>query len=264
MEIIKSRQNEKIRLVRALKHRKIREAEGRFLVEGLFHLGEAIEAKAEIDFVLTAPELIRNDFGEKVLSILEDSEIAFFEVEKEILEELSPRDKSSGFLAVCKSKTLELGDIEKSEGQRWVALINAQDPGNLGSILRTVDAIGGTGVILIDGGVDAYHPSAVRAGMGSHFWKSIVRASFAEFATWAKSNNVQVLGSSAKDGKEIGKIEATAPYALLMGSEREGLSDEQKAICDQLIRLPMHGRSTSLNLSVAAGILLYRLKEIEN
>jgi TrmH family RNA methyltransferase len=264
MEIIKSRQNEKIRLARALKQRKKRELEGRFLVEGLFHLGEAIEAGAEIDFVLSAPELIRNEFGEKLLSGIEAKGIASFDVDKEILEDLSLREKSSAFLAVCKSKTLKLGALVESEGQRWVALIKPQYPGNLGSILRTVDAAGADGIILIDGGVDAFHPVAIRAGMGSHFWKDIVRSSFDDFVQWAKVSKVQVLGSSAKDGEDIGVIKARAPYVLLMGSEREGLSADQKASCDQLIRMPMRGRSTSLNLSVAAGILLFRLRDMES
>lgn len=263
MEIIRSRQNEKIRLARGLRQRKKREIENRFLLEGLFHLGEALEAKAAIDYVLVAPQLIRNEFGQRLLTKIEEADIPLFEIEAQLLDELSQREHSSGFLGICHSNYQALLTINPERVQRMIALIKPQDPGNLGSILRSLDAFGADGIVLLDGGVDAYHPAAVRAGMGAHFWQTIVRATSADFLDWAKEQGFQLLGSSAQGGVSINALTVKKPYILLLGSEREGLSDEQKALCEQLISLPMRGRSTSLNLSVAAGILLYALCEQE-
>ena len=263
MEIIKSRQNEKIRLARSLKQRKKREDEKRYLIEGLFHLGEALEAKAKLDFVLVAPPLIRNEFGQKLLGELEKSSVALFEIDEQMLDELSLREKSSGFLGVGESQYFSLEDVDMQSAQRLLALIAPQNPGNVGSVLRSIDAFGVDGILLLDGGVDAYHPAAIRAGMGAHFWKKIIRASFEDFIGWANKNAVQIIGSSAKGGIDLKQVKIKKPYTLLMGSEREGLSQEQLAQCQTVISLPMQGRSTSLNLSVAAGIMLFALENQE-
>jgi TrmH family RNA methyltransferase len=109
--------------------------------------------------------------------------------------------------------------------------------------------------------VDPYHPSAVRASLGSLFWVPIASASFAEFAAWAKTHAYHVYGSSAHGAVLHAHVTAYAsPALLLLGSEREGLSPEQLAICEAVVRLPMHGRATSLNLAVAAGVLLYDMQ----
>jgi TrmH family RNA methyltransferase len=127
----------------------------------------------------------------------------------------------------------------------------------LGSILRTVDAAGASGLLLLDGGVDAYHPSAVRAAMGAHFWKPIIETSFSEFVAWARQQDVSIYGSSAHAKLDYRKAEYKLPGVLLLGSEREGLTEEQQAACEQVVSLPMRGRVTSLNLAVAAGVWMY-------
>ena len=261
MKMIRSRQNDKIRLARSLKLRKKREEEQRFLVEGLFHLGEALEAKAKLDFVLVAPQLIRNDFGQKLMISIEKSNIPLYEVDEQILDELSLREKSSGFLGVGESQALSLNEANINRSRGFLGLIRPQDPGNVGSILRSVDAFGVEGILLLDGGVDAYHPAAIRAGMGAHFWKKIIRSTFSEMVDWAEQHDVQILGSSAKGGIDISQVESKKPYVLLMGSEREGLSKSEMDQCGHIISLPMKGRSSSLNLSVAAGIMLFELEQ---
>jgi len=115
-----------------------------------------------------------------------------------------------------------------------------------------------SGLILLDSGVDPYHPTAVRASLGSIFWYPIVSASFAEWAQWAQQQGYHIYGTSARGSVDYGEVEAyERPLIVLLGSEREGLSREQAAVCDQLVRLPMHGHVSSLNLAVAAGVVLY-------
>jgi TrmH family RNA methyltransferase len=158
-----------------------------------------------------------------------------------------------------KQKTTPLADFQLGADGFAAALVAPQDPGNLGSILRAIDAVGASGLILLDGGVDPFHPSAMRAGMGSHFVVPIIQAAFKDFRDWAKEDKVHVYGSSAHATLNFREVGYARPAVLLLGSERQGLSEEQQKACDQVVLLPMKGKVTSLNLSVAAGILLYQM-----
>ena len=119
--------------------------------------------------------------------------------------------------------------------------------------------MGGEALILVDGGVDPYHPTAVRAGLGAHFCHPIIMCSFAEFTAWRSKHKVQVIGTSPDSGSNYRQMAVQQPAVLYLGSERDGLSKEQLSICDQSVRIPMSGKVNSLNLSVAAGILLYAM-----
>jgi len=157
---------------------------------------------------------------------------------------------------------------------RWgVALFAPQDPGNIGTILRTIDGAGASGLLLLDdpqeglSSADAYHPNAVRASMGTLFWYPVVISSFADFAGWARQNGYHVYGTSAHGSTDYREVESyPRPCILLMGSEREGLTPGQVALCQVLIRMPMRGHATSLNLAVATGVMLYAMleKPLEN
>jgi RNA methyltransferase, TrmH family len=139
-----------------------------------------------------------------------------------------------------------------------LACVSPQDPGNIGAILRTIDAVGASGLLMLDGGVDIYHPTAVRASMGGIFRKQVVRAAFDEFSAWAHANGYQIIGSSAHGSKDYQEVKRyRRPLILLLGEERRGLTPTQAEICTSMLRLPMHGKVTSLNLAVAAGVLLY-------
>jgi TrmH family RNA methyltransferase len=155
-----------------------------------------------------------------------------------------------------------LTDLNTDNFQWGVGLVAPQDPGNVGTILRTMDAVGASGLILLGESVDAYHPTAVRASMGALFWHAVVRASFEEFARWAKEHGYHVYGSSARGESDHHQMkECQPPAILLLGSEREGLDEEQAKLCEKVFRLPMKGHATSLNLAVAAGVLLYKMNE---
>ena len=261
METINSRQNPKIRLARALRKRKTRDAEKLYIIEGVFHIGEASVAGAPFEYLLFAPELINEGFAAKLATELEAQGVPTFQVSEDILSSLSAKKNPSGLLAIAGQQFSQLEDLHADNFNQGVAVVSPQDPGNLGSLLRTIDAAGASGLLILDGGVDAYHPSALRAGMGAHFWKPIARASFSEFSSWAKELNYQVYGSTSRGSSDYKKIRAEKPFVLLMGSEREGLSRDQLALCDEVLGMPMRGRTTSLNLAVAAGILLYSLLE---
>jgi TrmH family RNA methyltransferase len=131
----------------------------------------------------------------------------------------------------------------------------------VGTILRTLDAAGANVLFLLEGGVDLYHPTCVRASMGTLFWKPVLQASFAEFVDWAKANGIRLIGASAHAQVDYHDIHPDGfPWILLLGSEQKGFSEEQRGACDVTVSMPMRGKVSSLNLSVAAGILLYALK----
>lgn len=259
MAVITSRQNSKVKLARSLREHKARTAEGLFLVEGVFHIGAALEAAAPIKFALYSPTLLRGDFAKKLIGQLTANNIEVDEVSPEILEDLTDKENPQGILAVARQKFIRLASFTLSPSSFAVALVAPQDPGNLGSILRTVDAVGAGGLLLLEDGVDAYHPSAVRAALGTHFWKPIVQATFSDFVAWTEKQGLHIYGSSAHAELDYRKAEYKLPWVLLLGSEREGLTSEQQAACEQVVSLPMRGRVTSLNLSVAAGILMYAM-----
>src|SRR5512145_2662201 len=262
MSIITSPGNPKIKQARALRQRKQREASGLFLVEGLFHIGEALAAHAAIDSLFYAPDLIDGDFARRLIDRAVVEGIACYETTADILASLAEKENPQGVIAVVQQRRARLVDLTPQNFPWGVAVVAPQAPGTVGAILRTIDAVGASGLILLDSAVDPYHPSAVRASLGSIFWYPVVAVSFEAWLRWARPLGYHIYGTSARGSVDYQEIAAyEQPLIVLLGSEREGLSREQAAVCDQLMRLPMRGHVSSLNLAVAAGVLLYAVLE---
>jgi len=258
MEMISSRSNSKIRSARALQQRKQRAASGTFLVEGIHLVGAAVEAGGQIVSIFFAPDLLTSQYA---LDMIEESSsrgVPCYPTTAEVFTSLAAKEHPQGIVAVVRQAEQQLSNLNPETYPWGVACVVPQDPGNIGTILRTVDAVGASGLILLDGGVDVYHPTVVRASMGAIFRQPVVSTTFDEFAAWARKLEYHIYGSSShgsQDYKEIGHY--SLPMILLLGSERQGLTEEQADICDLILRIPMKGEVTSLNLAVAAGIMLY-------
>ena len=182
----------------------------------------------------------------------------------DLFNRVAEKDNPQGILAVVRQRHLTLDDVNREGINQGVALVSPQDPGNVGTILRTMDAGGIDGLFLLDGGVDPYHPSSVRASMGTIFWKPIVQDSFKRFETWKRRNDYQLIGSSAHAATDYRTFRrGNQPTILLLGNEQKGLSKEQMKACDVTLSMPMKGRVSSLNLAVAAGILMYASMDFE-
>lgn len=256
--MITSRRNAKIKHVRALRHRKQRAAAGLFLVEGIRHVGDAVQAGADIQAIYHAPELLTSPFAENLIAEASAQGVACYVVTAEVFDSLAEKENPQGILAVVRQPQRTLSELSPQNFPWGVALVEPQDPGNVGTILRTINAVGASGLILLDDSVDAYHPTAVRASMGALFWHPVVDAEFGEFVDWAKRSGYHVYGTSAAAGRDYQEVAVyRRPLILLMGSERQGMTEAQAAVCEELVRLPMRGEVTSLNLAVATGILLY-------
>jgi TrmH family RNA methyltransferase len=260
MEILTSTANPFIKHVRALRQKKTRTEFGQFLVEGITHVGEAIEANWDIDSILYAPDLLTSAFAKDLLARAERLNLKLQPVSVSVIESLADKENPQGILAVVKQKKYTFENVKSIT--RAVALVSPQDPGNLGTILRTLDAVGADALFLLEGGVELYHPTVIRASMGTLFWKPVIQTSFDEFLNWARTGGHQLIGTSAKADVDYHTLVPQTPWVLLLGTEQKGLSPEQLVACDVSISLPMRGRVSSLNLSVAAGVLLYQYSNI--
>lgn len=258
-DLITSPSNPLIKQARALRQRKARQESGLFLVEGILHVGEAAEAGWDIESLFYCPERLRSDFGRELVERLMAKNIRCAQVSEAAFESFAEKENPQGIAALVRQKHLTLDDLPPFS--LVAALVAPQDPGNIGSILRTIDAAGADGLLLLEGGADPYQPACVRASMGTIFWKPFVQTDFEAFAHWSKAGGFRVIGTSAHATARLVDIKLDEnPTSLLLGSEQKGLSPEQAALCDDLLSLPMRGRASSLNLAVAAGIFLYGLK----
>jgi len=251
--IITSLGNPLVKQVRALRQKKARNESGLFVVEGIHHVGEVVHAGWEVESILYAPGLLTSTFAQDLISSLKDKRQP---VSEQVMESLADKENPQGILAVVRQKRMQLHDLGQIRSA--AALVSPQDPGNVGTILRTMDAVGTDILFLLEKGVELYHPSVVRSSMGTLFWKPIVQTSFNEFIRWARDGNYQLIGTSAHSDVDYHTLIPKFPWILLLGNEQKGLSREQMDVCDVTISLPMKGRVSSLNLSVAAGVLLYQ------
>jgi RNA methyltransferase, TrmH family len=262
--LITSLSNPFVKEVRALRQKKARHESGLFLVEGIHHVGEVIEAGWDVNSVLYAPDLLASNFARDLIARLGTKSQP---VSAQIMEALADKDNPQGILAMVHQKITQLDELNFSDFQRAqkitraAALISPQDPGNVGTILRTLDAVDADALFLLDGGVELYHPTVVRSSMGTIFWKLVVQASFDEFVEWSRKSNFQLIGTSAHGDVNYQTLVPNVPWILVLGNEQKGLSTSQSNVCDVTVSLPMKGRVSSLNLAVAAGVLLYHFTQ---
>jgi len=264
--LITSLGNPLVKQARALRQKKARNESGLFLVEGIHHVGEAIEAGWDVNSILYAPDLLASNFARDLISRLasrfdytRSAQREPQPVSAQVMESLAGKENPQGILAIARQRRMQFSNLQSPKIS--VALVSPQDPGNVGTILRTLDAVGADVLFLLDGGVELYHPSVVRASMGTIFWKPIVQTSFDEFANWARNGGYQLIGASAHGDVDYQTLVPKTPWVLILGNEQKGLTPEQTKACDVTVSMPMKGRVSSLNLAVAAGVLLYQFAD---
>lgn len=259
MTVISSPSNPTIKYIRALRQRKTRGETGEFFIEGIRIVAEALELGAPVRYLVVAPDLLTGDFGRGLVKTAQQRGVRCLEVTPEVFASFSGKDGPQGLSAVVGQRWEPLSQVRLEGGLCWVALDAAQDPGNIGTILRTCDAVGGVGLLLLGESADPYDPGAVRASMGALFALRLARATFDEFAAWKRQHAYIVVGTSDAAAQDYRAVTYRPPLVLLMGSERQGLSPDQQALCDAVVSIPMVGRSDSLNLAVATGVMLYEI-----
>ena len=252
---ISSLTNEKIKLVNSLYHRKYRRDLNLFVAEGVRICREALENKWKIKYLLfdklNKDSLFVKDLVNETTSLGADA----IGVSSQILSKLSHKDNPQNVLGVFAQKWYRLPN--SVDNKCIVALENVRDPGNLGTILRTMDGMGASDCILLNECTDPFSYEAVRASMGAIFNINITASNLEQFLKWKSDKNVSLIGTSLKKASNYTKANWKKPFVLAMGNEQNGLSDKLTNTCEQLIKIPMLGKSDSLNLAVSTGIILY-------
>jgi RNA methyltransferase, TrmH family len=258
---VTSLSNPLVKDIKALALRKFRHEQNAFLAEGLKLVLEGLDLGWIIRTLVFAKSASGNPAVGSVAARTVASGGLVLEVSQKVLAAITRRDNPQMVVGVFEQRFLHLRDISPSGEDVWVALDRVRDPGNLGTVIRTVDAVGAKGVILVGDTTDPFAIECVRATMGSIFACPIARATQEAFLAWRKGFAGLLVGAHLKGAADYRSVQfAGRPVVLLMGNEQQGLPDEFAAACDCLLRIPQAGRADSLNLAVAAGVMLYEIR----
>ncbi len=252
--------NPLLKEVRSLREKKHRKRAGMFLAEGLRIMTEARES----GFL---PEMLFRISGRDVHpleEILETDVLAaggdVIETSADIMAKLSGKDNAQAIVGVYRDHATPLSDIDRSSAPIWLVAQAMRDPGNLGTMLRTGDAVGAGGLILIDDCTDPFSVEAVRASMGAIFTQKIVQCRWEEFTAWLRSEDGQLVGTSLQTDTDFRACKYTAPCFILTGNEAQGLPEEYETTCDALVKMPMYGKADSLNAAIATAVMAYEVR----
>jgi TrmH family RNA methyltransferase len=241
-----------------LRDKKERRREGMFLAEGLRILTEAREA----GFL---PLRLFYAAGQKhplLESLIADTEAAggeAVETNADILQKISGKDNPQTVLAIYPAFDTALEAIDRTAADLWIVAQALRDPGNLGTILRTGDAVGAGGLILVDDCVDPFSVEAVRASMGALFTQRIATAPWETFTAWLRSGPAELVGTSLNTDVDYQAPRYGKPCFILVGNEAQGLPAAYESECDRLVKIPMHGKADSLNAAVATAVMAYEV-----
>jgi RNA methyltransferase, TrmH family len=261
-ELISSAANPVVKRMRLLGDRKHRRREGAFVVEGIQPVWQAVEAGAEVEVFVVAPGLLGDSPAADMVAGQERAGARVARLTSDLFTRVSARDGPSGLAAIVRARVPGLATLAVTPDSVFAALHEVGNPGNLGTIIRTANAAGAAGVILVGPSTDPFDPVAVKASMGALFTVPVAHAeTVPDFLAWAASSGVTVVTTSAKASLSFWEARYPRPLALLLGAEGTGLPAEALAAGDLAVRIPMTGTAESLNLAVAAGLLLYQSRK---
>jgi len=245
--------------VRQLRLRGCRDRTGTHFAEGFRAFLQATEARIPVRALLYSETLCRSGGAQKQVRLAKREGVPVVRVTPEQYRSVSTTARASGIGAILAQHWTPLAAADPRRGLCWLAVSRLRSPGNLGTILRTAEAVGAGGIILLGDALDPFDPGVVRASMGGIFGLRLVRATLLEFALWARRHGCGVLGASPSGARLYTEVPVDPPLVLLLGEERLGLTPDEERLCTDLVRIPLRGRADSLNVAVAAGVLLYEL-----
>lgn len=251
MKYIQSLQNPQVKQWKKLLMKKERDRSGTFLVEGFHLVEEALKQEDQVLEIIISEKIglpPRLDAGQTPITMVTD----------EIADSLSDTEAPQGIYAVCRQTKQELDD---SDAKAYLLIDAVQDPGNLGTMIRTADAAGIDAVIVGRGSVDIFNGKVLRSAQGSHFHLPVIRGDLRDWTEKLKARNIPVYGTALEGGTAYTNISNTDSFALMVGNEGSGISKELLSQTDANLYIPIYGKSESLNVAVATGILLYYLKK---
>jgi TrmH family RNA methyltransferase len=257
---ITSFSNETVKRLRSLRDKKTRKSEGLFLAEGLRILAEARDSGRLPEIVAYSAAGGVHPLAVEIIAAAEARGADVIETSPDILSKMSGKDNPQAILGAYRQPDTSLEAIDRGTSPLWIVAQALRDPGNIGTILRTGDATGAGGLILIDDSADPYSVEAVRASMGAIFTQSVASAHWDEFIPWLRSGPGQLVGTSLKTSHNYLDPVYEQPCFLLVGNESQGLPAAYEAECDLLVKIPMLGRADSLNAAVAAAVMAFQVR----
>jgi TrmH family RNA methyltransferase len=232
---------------------------GLYITEGIRHLARAVEHNAPIESVFLETSILSNSFGRKLARRLRKRGVPGIRLSPQLYRDLTLAAEPQGIGAVLRQTWTPLPNMRVEPKSLWLAVESIESPGNLGTMIRTAEAAGATGILVLSPHCDPYDPAVIRATMGSLFSQRLVKCSPHEFIGWAKSHGVAIVASSPAGLMDYKALGYRFPAVLVIGGEKRGLSDQILEAADFVIRIAMHGGCDSINAAVAAGILLFEM-----
>ena len=255
---ITSFSNPLVKQARSLRDKKERRREGLFLAEGLRILTEAREAGFLPQRTFFAAGQ-RHPLLDRLIAETEAAGGEAIETNADILHKISGKDNPQTVLGVFPAFSTRLEELDRSAADLWIVAQALRDPGNLGTILRTGDAVGAGGLILVDECVDPFSVEAVRASMGALFTQKIAAAPWDQFLAWLRSGPGELVGTSLDATTDYQQPRYAKPCFILVGNEAQGLPAPCEQACDLLVKIPMRGKADSLNAAVATAVMAYEV-----
>jgi len=256
--------NTTVKRLRSLRDKKARREEGLFLAEGLRILAEARDSGCLPEIIAFSGAGAAHPLAAEIIAASEAAGAEAIEVPPELLAKMSGKDNPQMLLGAYRQPSTGLERIDRNSAPLWMVAQALRDPGNIGTILRTGDAVGAGGLILIDDCADPYSVEAVRASMGAIFTQAVAAARWDEFLPWLRSGPGQLVGTSLKTDTDYLSATYEQPCFLLIGNESQGLPADYEAACDLLVKIPMAGRADSLNAAVAAAVMAFQVRAMWN
>ena len=257
MKQITSSQNPFIKSLVILQEKaKARKQSGTFLIEGIREIELAMKGNYELETLLFLPDLI----SEQQLAKIIKNNTEVIEISKDIYQKLAYRDTTEGIIAVAKTKSLQLSELKLPENPLILVLEAIEKPGNIGAMLRTADAAKIDAVIIANPKTDLYNPNTVRSSVGCLFTNQIATGASEEVIAFLKQKNIAIYSATLQNATSYHTQNFTAPSALVVGTEATGLSQLWRDEATQNIIIPMQGEIDSMNVSVAAAILIFEAK----
>jgi RNA methyltransferase, TrmH family len=243
--------------VRELRDRSVREREGVCFVEGIRQVLAAREGGWPLEAILLDPGRLRSDVAWQTVDEARSAGTGIVELKTNEFERISSRDNPAGIAAIVRWSPGSISDLSPLRNAVYLITDQISDAGNLGTLVRTADSLGVAGII-VHSGVDPAHPGVLRASLGTAFRMPVASVTSLDHVfDWCQAHDIHTIATSAKADQLVWDANLTGSVALLLGNEGRGLSQETIERCDQTVRIPMSGTATSLNVGIAAGIILY-------
>ncbi|HTN15891.1 MAG TPA: RNA methyltransferase [Sphingomonadaceae bacterium] len=249
--------NPTVKYLRSLREKKHRKREGKFLAEGLRLLTDARESGRIPEMLVMSAERDEHPLLSALEQAVDQAGGEIVECTSDILAKITGKENPQAVAGVFAEFDTSLTHLDRNSAQIWLVAQALRDPGNLGTMLRTGDAVGAGGLILIDDCADPFSVEAVRASMGAIFTQNIAQANWAEFIAWLREAEGQLVAASLRDAQPYRGAPYAAPCFLMVGNESRGLPEEYELACDLRVTMPMRGRADSLNAAVAGAVLAY-------